>query len=383
MAAKHFLKALWGALVALLLTTCGAQEPILIGFAGVLTGPQADLGVAGRNGVVMAVEQINRQGGINGRPIELIIKDDQGNPDTARKVDAELVEAGVTAIIGHMTSGQVAAVLDQINKDQIVMIGPTVTSNRFTGKADYFFRNQVTTYQMGIALAEHIFNNKNLRKVVGVYDLSNQAYTEDLWQAFQNKFTELGGDASQSYTFTSRQTDLQALMANINATKPDAVIFIASAVDTALMAQYGRQSGSELPYFGVAWAHTNELLNKGGLAVEGIELVTLYNPENPSPASKQFIAQFENRYKRLPTFPAAFSYEAVLILAEALTQTRGEKQGLPEAITGIKALEGVQGVISIDQFGDVTRDVYITAVKDGRFETINTIPPTTKINNNQ
>lgn len=381
MAANHLLKVLFGFLATLFLAACSAQEPVSVGFAGVLTGPQADLGVAGRDGVVLAVEQINEQGGINGRPVELIIKDDQGDPETARKADAELAEAGATAIIGHMTSGQVAAVLDQINKDQIVMIGPTVTSDRFTGKADYFFRNQITTNQMGTALAEHMFNSRNIRNVAGIYDLGNQAYTEDLWQAFQNRFTELGGNADQSYTFTSGQTDLQELMANINATQPKSVVFVASAIDTALMAQYGRQSGSELPYFGTTWAHTNELLNKGGQAIEGIELVSFYDPENPFPASKRFITQFENRYKRPPTFPAAFSYEAVLVLAEALTQTNGEKKGLPEAITNIKALEGVQGVISIDQFGDVTRDVYITAVKNGYFETINTISPATNTNN--
>ena len=203
MAVNHPLKVLFGVLASLFLVACGAQEPISVGFAGVLTGPQADLGVAGRDGVILAVEQINEQGGINGRPIELIIKDDQGDPETARKVDAELAEAGVSAIIGHMTSGQVAAVLDQINKDQIVMIGPIVTSDRFTGKADYFFRNQMTTNQMGTALAEHIYHNRNMRNVAGIYDLGNQAYTEDLWRAFQNRFTELGGNAGQSYTFTS------------------------------------------------------------------------------------------------------------------------------------------------------------------------------------
>ncbi len=355
------------------LTGCGSSEPIKIGFAGELTGARADLGVAGRDGVILAIDQINEQGGINGRSIELIVKDDQGDPDIARQVDAELVDEGVVAIIGHMTSGQVAAVLDQINRDKVVLFGATVSSDRFTGKTDYFFR--VSATHMGAVLADHMYHNRGIRQVTGIYDLDNQAFTESFWQAVQARFIESGGDASQSFTFASGETDLQALMTKVKAVEPEAVVFASSAFDTALMAQYGRQLELDAQYFTSGWAHSDELLSKGGRTVEGMEMIINYNAQTSFPAFQEFVQQFETRYKREPTFPAANGYEVVLVLAEALAQTGGQAEGLPQAIIAVENLEGVQGMISMDEYGDVNRDVYIAVVTDDEFEFIDMPSP--------
>lgn len=91
------------------------QEPSLVGLAADLIGSQGDLGVEARDGALLAVSTINDREGIKGRPIKLIVRNDRGEPKIGRQADAEPVEIGVVAIIGHMTSGQTAAVIDQIN----------------------------------------------------------------------------------------------------------------------------------------------------------------------------------------------------------------------------------------------------------------------------
>ncbi len=98
------------------------ENPIKVGFVGGLTGRLSDLGTAGRNGVILAVEEINSRGGINGRPVELITKDDKQDPELSLRVDRELVDEGVAAIIGHMTSVMSMAVLPFINEEKILMI---------------------------------------------------------------------------------------------------------------------------------------------------------------------------------------------------------------------------------------------------------------------
>jgi branched-chain amino acid transport system substrate-binding protein len=195
-----------------------------------------------------------------------------------------------------------------------------------------------------------------------------------LWRSIQAEFEALGGDAGQTFTFTSGGTDLKGLMAEVKASEPEAVVFIAPSFDTALMVQYGRQQGLQAQLYSSGWAATEVLLEKGGRAIEGIELVTTYNDKNPYPAFRDFLRRFEKRYGRQPTFSAAFSYEAVLVLARALEETGGQASGLPEALTAVKDLEGVQGPISMDEYGDVERDVYITIVRKGQFEIIHTIP---------
>jgi branched-chain amino acid transport system substrate-binding protein len=127
--------------------------------------------------------------------------------------------------------------------------------------------------------------------------------------------------------------------------------------------------------FSSTWAQTNELLEKGGQVVEGLELGAVYHPQHPSPAYQQFLDQFETRFQRQPGLAATHAYESILVLARALEQTNGRTAGLPEALIAIKHMEGVQGTISMDEYGEVKREVYIAVVQDGKFQVIHTIQP--------
>ncbi len=371
-------QALLLALIGLIffsLVSCQADQPILIGFSAQLTGRQSELGVATRNGAELAIEYVNQQGGINGRPLELVVRDDKGDAETARQVDAELVSLGVVALIGHPTSDMTAAVFDQMNQSGVVMLSPTSSSSKFSGQDDLFFRVIPSNNLMGKALAEHIFRNRGLRKIAGIYDLNNKTFTETLWQSLQAEFQRLGGDASLSFSFTSGKDDLKELIHQVGASQPDGIVFLASAVDTALMAQYASQQQINVPMFSSPWGQTRELIDKGGKAIEGMEFVAVYNPSHPSEAYQNFIKVYTDRYGAAPTLGASHGYEAVLVLAKALEQTRGKSGGLPEALKNIRDLPGLQGNIAIDQFGDVLREVYILRVETGQFQVIETINP--------
>ena len=353
---------------------CASQGPILVGFAGELTGKRAELGVAGRDGAQLAVDVVNQSGGVNGRPLKLLARNDQGDPDIARQVDTELIHEGVVAIVGHITSEQTAAVLDLMNESRVVLLSPTSSGSQFTGQADHFFRVMPSNELMGQSLAAHIYTIRQVSQLTGIYDLSNRTFTETFWQSVQAEFERLGG-RTRSVTFASGKTDLNSLMAQIKLEQPEAVLFIASAVDTALMVQYSQQYLLGAHLFSSTWAQTSELLEKGGRAVEGLEMAATYNPQDASPVYQQFVQRFQARYKRPPDLASAHSYEAVLVLAQALEQTRGQATGLPQALSTIKNLQGVQGLISIDAYGDVMRDVYIVRVESGQFKVIQTISP--------
>ena len=120
--------------------SCEMKEPVKIGYAGGLTGRVADLGIAGRDGVILAVEEINSAGGINGREVKLLVKDDKQDAETAVNVNEELIQQGVAAIIGHMTSSMSKAGVKAINDKKVFMLSPTTSTNELTGLDDYFFR---------------------------------------------------------------------------------------------------------------------------------------------------------------------------------------------------------------------------------------------------
>lgn len=361
--------------LCLLVAGCKSREPILIGFAGELTNRRGQGSLDARDGAQLAVDVLNDQGGIDGRPLKLLVKDDQRDPETARQVDAELIKQGVVAIIGHISSGQTAAVLDLMNDANVVLLSPVSASHQFSGKRDYFFRVVPSSDVLCKALARHIYTRRHIRQLTGLYDLSNQAFTEACWTMLHTEFDALGGNTDQAFTFWHGEADLKALIIDVKRTEPAALVMIASPLDTALLAQYARQQSLTIPLFGSSWAQSQELIEKGGRAVEDLELTVSYHPQNSYPALQPFMEQFEARYRRRPGFGGILGYEAVLVLAYALEQTGGKAADLPDALAGIQNLPGIQGTISLDEYGDARREVYIVQVNDGQFKVIEAISP--------
>lgn len=355
--------------------SCKADEPILLGLSVKLTGARGELGVEIRNGAQLAVEQINANGGINGRPIELITVNDKGDHATAQQVDADLLDQNVVAIIGHVTSSQTAAALPQMNEAKTILFSPTSTSDLFNAQDDYFFRSTLSTTQWGTEMANYIYQTLGPVKISGIYDSTNAEFTTYLWQAFQEQFTSLGGQIGSSYEYTSDQTEIKPLMEQVSQDDADGILFIVAAVDQALMAQYGRQMGMKAEYYSSLWAHTNELLQKGGSAVEGITLFSTFNTEDENKIYLDFANQFEQDYGYPPDLFSVSGYEAVIILAKALEKTGGKAEGLKEALSEIGTVESVLGPITLDAYGDATRNIYVEVIHNRQYELQTVITP--------
>lgn len=376
MRTEHFFnRVVWMMLGIAILGGCQDKTPIQVGFVAELTGQRGQLGVDARDGAQLAVERINETNGIHGRRIELLIHDDKGDPDIARQVVTELIDQKVVAIVGPTTSGQVAAIFELINKANMVVISPGASSTQFSGQADYFFRVVPTTDLMGALFARYISVNRNIQRLHCIYDLRNQTYADPLWQAVQQEFEALGGAVGDTFTLTSGETDLQALMMQVKAVNPEAILFIASGIDVALMAQYVQQQDIEAQLFSSPWAQSPELLEKGGQAVEGLELIAGYTPDIPYPPSQEFARRFEARYQRQPGLLASNGYESMVTLIAALERTKGNARGLPEALATIHDVEGAYSAITLDHYGDVKRPVYIARVENGQFTIIRAVSP--------
>lgn len=350
--------------------TIGAADknPYRIGFVGGLTGRSSDLGIQGRNGVMLAVEEINEQGGINGRPLQLITKDDRQDPQTALKVDQELIDEGAIAIIGHMTSAMTEAALPLFNERKIPMISPTTSGNNLKGIDDYFLRVINPNIHLINLGANYAFENMKLRKVAAVYDLSNRAYSEEFVANFKSEFERLGGKVVSMDTFTTgHDVSFKNLAAEILKTNPDGIVIVAGAVDTAMICQHVRMTGSKIPIFMSGWAQTPDLLRHGGPAVEGT-IGTMY--QNLDSTAKPYVA-FKERFQARfgsdgPTFAAIFGYEAVMVLKESLSRNPDPKQ-LKETILKQKTFPGLQGAFEIDSYGDAKRQAYIVVIHNNRF----------------
>lgn len=347
------------------------KNPYKIGFVGTLTGKGSDLGIQGRNGVMLAVEETNRLGGINGRPFHLITKDDRQDPQTALKVDQELIDEGVVAIIGHMTSAMSEVTLPLMNERKIPMIAPTTSSNKLAEIDDYFLRTIPPNIHLTNLAATYAFRNLKLRRVAAVYDLSNRAYSEEFTANFKSEFERLGGKVIATDSFRSGPDVIfKNIAKEILKAKPDGLLIVAGAVDTAMICQHVRMAGSKIQILISGWAQTPDLLHHGGPAVEGI-IATMYVDHDST--AKSFV-EFKERFRARfgqgePTFAVVFGYEAVMVLKEALSKNADPRE-LKDTILKQRVFQGLQGVFEIDSYGDAKRKVYIVTVHKNRFTVI-------------
>jgi len=362
--------------LGLSLSGCAGREPIRVGFAAEMTGKQSDLGAHGRNGARLAVETLNAAGGIDGRPIELLVRDDQGTSEGAQAADRELIEAGVVAIVGHMTSGQTMAAYPVTEAAGMVLLSPAATTPDLSGRDDLFFRVVPSHLAQAQALARHARLEYGLARVAGVRDEDNDAYTRSYWAAFADEFRALGGQVVGEARFSSSEApDFGSLVAELRSSDPQGVLIMASALDTAFIAQQTRLNGWQVPLFASAWAQTEVLIQTGGQAVDGLETTIVFDVNSQSPAFLDFKARYQERFGLPPTFAAGEAYEAVLVLAAALGKTGGRAQGLPQALLETQDSEGLIGRISLDAYGDAERSLFLIAVQDGRFVTVTALEP--------
>jgi len=364
-------KCLWPcnlALVAvvLLLAACESKEPLRIGFVAGTLGRVADLGVTGLDAAQLAVEQCNQEGGIRGRPVQLIAKDDHQDPDTARKVVRELVAAGVLAVIGPMTSDMAVAPL--LNEARLVTVSPTATTEELSGLDDFFFRVTSTTRAFANKSAHYHIQNGTMRRIAAAYDTGNRSFGEKWLYNFTAAFTASGGAMIHTIGFNTNQpaTFLQ-IARDLLAAEPDGILIVANSMDSALLCQQIRKLDTAVPITLADWGATERLLELGGKAVEGVTVVQTFDRDSEAPGYKAFRQAFLERYRREPGFPGVNTYDAMQVV---LTALKAQKMGtgLKETILALRRFAGLQGEFEFDPFGDVDRkEASISVVRNQSF----------------
>jgi len=346
------------------------EDPVKIGFIAGISGRVAAYGNAGLNGVKLAVEEINKEGGINGRNIELVIEDDKQDPSAAVKGVENLVQSGVAAIIGHMTSSMSIIGAPISNKNQIFMISPTTSTNELTEVDDHFFRVYPASSDAAQRLAEHAFSDLGYRTISTVYDLGNLVHTQSWFTAFKETFEGLGGTITHEQTYTSGPNVSFYNITSQFVDKPtDCIFIIANSVDTGRIAQQLFAFGKKIPIITSEWSSSDSVLKVGGAAVEGMQFFHTYDKDSQAPDFLLFKQKFTDTFGMEPDFAAANAYDCAKIIFTALARNPNPAQ-LKETVLSIGTFQGVQTPLTFNQFGDVKRKYILMTIENGQFKTV-------------
>lgn len=348
------------------LYACTPPEPIRIGFIGGLSGRVADLGEGGRNGAQLAIEEKNRAGGLGGRQLELIVRDNGQTPEQAKQATRELLASGVIAVIGPMTSGMADSVLSVTEPAHIVTVGPTVTARKFSGHDDYFFLITPSTKEEARLGAEYHAKKNKIRHVVAISDHHNREYTDSWRNDFENTLQRFGGTVGEVAFDSSRDADYAGIVKQVIAQKPDGILLLCSAVDAGRLAQQIRMHNSKIPILSSMWAGTEKLVEMGGVAVEGLTLHQYFDRLSTEPSYLDFKARFNARFKQMPGFPGIAGYDAAQVILQSL-ERRTPSMSLKQALLETGPFAGVQGEVRFNAQGDNQRLPHIAVVRHGQF----------------
>jgi branched-chain amino acid transport system substrate-binding protein len=325
------------------------------------------------DGLELALAEINAQGGVRGRKLQLRRDDDNGSVDDGRMIAQRLAnDPAVVAVIGHLQSYVTIPASAIYDDADVLLLAPAATDPALTSRGfQHIFRTTFTDRdvgrQMADVAAQHGF------KRVAIYYMRN-TYGRGLSNAFEERAADVGvnviarqsydpSDAVSEQTFASTLRDWKQL-------GPDA-LFIAGEVPSAgtLVATI-RKLGLTMPILGGDAMSSPELLSSAGAAAEGAIIASAFHPDEPRVEVQAFIAAFQRRYGVAPDVGSALGYDAMRLLGTALRNAKSTApDDLASALRQVTDWHGVTGMFSFASNGDrATVSVITTVVHNGRFE---------------
>jgi branched-chain amino acid transport system substrate-binding protein len=355
--------------VILLCVQCSREnsQPFRVGYIGSLTGKYSALGINARDGAILAVEDINAQGGIKGRPIEMILKDDQGNPEKAIQVVKDLADQGVRFLIGPFLTASGTRILPFINERGILTISGTIMGDNLENQDDYFIKLNPSTGLYGMKTAE-LFLDRGYSTLVTISDSGNDPYCTTYMAGFKSVVDRRSVKINSLIFDSTGSVSYRDIASRIEREDPQAVLICACALDTALISQRLKLLSPEILLASSPWGISEELIENGGEAVGGLLFFMSVHYVGTSTGAREFEDRFKSRFHQGISFASIFNYEALTMLAEGLRASPdSDPARVKEAILGRSSHAGVQADFRLDPEGDPIRPIVLHTIRDGSF----------------
>lgn len=366
--------------VALVASGCGGSQgassgaggnTIKIGFLGGKTGNHAHYGIETLKGMQMAVEDINKAGGILGKKLEIIEGDHGSNSSEAANVTQKLITQGVVAIIGDPTTGitKLTAPICQSNK--VVMMSAGAVGPGVVEIGDYIFRDCLLDSVAAPAVTKYLAEELKWKKVALV-TTTGLPYSEGLTSIFKPALAKYGIKIVDEQFIQEKDTNFSAQVTALSRKQFDGVIFTGYYTEGALFMKEMRKQGLKQVMAGGDGLLGKELYELGGNAVEGSMVYTGFAVDlnRASGKTKEFIEKYKAKNKgALPDMFSAQGYDAVMLVADAIKAAgSAEPVKFREKLAQTKDWQGVTGNITFDSKREpIKSPVYLLEVKNHQF----------------
>ena len=306
-----------------------AADTIKIALAGPVTGPVAQYGDMQFTGAKMAVEQINQQGGINGKQLEAVVYDDACDPKQAVAVANKIVNDDIRFVVGHLCSSSTQPASDIYEDEGVMMVTAASTNPDITSRGyELIFRTIGLDSLQGPTAGNFIAESIKPKRMAVIHD--KQQYGEGIATAVKNVVEKAGIDVAVFEGVTPGDKDFSALIAKLKKEGVDFVYYGGYHPELGLILRQGAEKGLKAKFMGPEGVGNKDISAIAGEASEGL-LVTLPKSFDQDPANAKLVAAFKAKGED-STGPFVFpSYSAVQVMAEGMTLTKSEN---PDKVAG-------------------------------------------------
>lgn len=342
-------------------------ETIRLGCIGPLTGGYANYGISVKNGAQIAVDEINANGGINGKQIELKFEDSQGDPESAVNAYGALMDWGINVSLGTVFSGEMASVTAAAKEDDILLLTPSGSADACIDGNDKAFRICFYDSYQGAAAAEYIVDN-NMATEVGILYESDYDYSVGLYNAFVAECEELDLTIAETQTFTTTtNTDFSTQIDALAASNVKLIFLPIYAEEASTFLTQARGKFADDVYFFGADGLDGILgkVEQDPTIANNVLMLTPFAADNPDEDVQSFVKAYEDAYNATPDQFAADAYDAVYVIKAAVEKagsTSGE--ALAKVMTELE-IEGITGKMTWNADGNTNKSASAILYFDG------------------
>jgi branched-chain amino acid transport system substrate-binding protein len=342
-------------------------EAVKIGAVLPLTGSGAVWGQNAQKGMKIAVDEVNRNGGINGRSIEIVYEDSQTDPAKAVTAFRKLIDLyKPRVIIGDIASSNVLAMAPIAEEEKVILLSPGASNPKISDAGDYIFRNWQSDALEGRLDAEFAWNTLGW-KTAAILSVEN-AYGEGLRDGFAARFKELGGKLAVSDSYRQGSSDFRAMLQRVDSTEPDGIFFPSYPEEMPEILRQAHSLGLKRPWLSVQAFSDPQVIAAAGKAAEGVMYSKPTPPDPSDPAVKSFTQEYKDRHRVDPGVCSDTGYDAVMIVADVLRKTGPEAppENVQREMARVKDFAGATGRTTFDEKGDVYRELSFYRITDGK-----------------
>ncbi|MDF2547855.1 ABC transporter substrate-binding protein [Anaerosolibacter sp.] len=389
---KSFILIAMLLIASLLVTACGSKPaeapaaapaggdegPIKIGGIYPLTGAIATFGQSSKKAIDMAFEEVNANGGLLGRKVELVMEDNKSaQADSATAAQKLIQQDKVVAILGAVASSNSLAAAPIAQEAKVPMVSSSSTNPAVTEVGDYIFRAAFIDPFQGQVMANFATNDLKAVKAAIMTD-ANSDYSIGLANVFKDVFTKNGGSIVSEVSFVSGDTDFNAILTTVKNAQPD-VVFVPSYYDTVglILNQAKNNVGfpENVTFLGADGWDSPTLFELAGDAANGHYFSNHYSPDVDSPEAKKFIEAFKAKYNETPDALAALAYDTAYMVFEAIEAAgSADSTAIRDSLVKID-LKGVTGAIKLNEKRDPVKSAVVIKIEDQQQKYFTTVNP--------